>query len=488
MNQFSTKDLFDLVASLSKTEKRYVTLFLSRHYKNSVSAKLFLDVVRYKNEETFKNKIENSKHIAYNKNIRYSKHLLYKQILKALKEYATSVENHDLQLQEIYQLCVVLRDRKLYGQTKKLLLNGIKLAEKKGKYNYMGIFFKFLSEVTEFTFNRKEYQQLLSLGHQQLLFAERSFEVIKQTTIKNALVYRTTSIGFNQNTNEIDLLDYLDSIGKDLKNKTPNYFNNSLLQSNFIKVLTLLGRHEKAGIEAKKIFAKIKKIDSKNFTNEQQYNFITLIKEISTAYLYAKNWQGLENCVGLLQKIKSTNLFISEIIYQRMCIIKLNLYFETNQYAKCEGVILEVEENTYHILEKNQATRFLFTTTKIKLLLISGRYSSATKQILLFLKSSKELRLEFQITIRFYLIICFFELGQFGNLQSEITSLRRFLAKNNQKSVYYKLINFFIKSHRMDIDNGKKKYFLARQQDLFLQKNHVTTDSCFMRWYHTHLK
>src|SRR5688572_16421824 len=82
------ENLISLIHSLSKSEKRYFSLYASRHTigKQNNTLRLFkkLEVLKNYSEKKF---LEKNRTEAFAKHYRFNKHFLYKLILDSLRAY-----------------------------------------------------------------------------------------------------------------------------------------------------------------------------------------------------------------------------------------------------------------------------------------------------------------------------------------------------------------------------------------------------------------
>lgn len=116
-----TNDLFLLIKNLSATEKRYFTIWSSKHTigKKNIYLKLFEDIDYYAaindayNEKEFLKKYKTK---PYSKNIAYNKNYLFEQIMQAMRAY--NKEENDVS-QTIFDL---LKDIKFYKEKRLLQL------------------------------------------------------------------------------------------------------------------------------------------------------------------------------------------------------------------------------------------------------------------------------------------------------------------------------------------------------------------------------
>lgn len=127
-------ELFELVKSLSKTEKRYIRLYSSRHSNGTIYNSMFNALEKFNgaNESEFKKR---NKHQKFMKHYQFNKHYLYGLIIKLLADY--NHENSvDAKIHTMIMQCKILFDKALYRQYFKSIEKAKKFALKHEKYGY----------------------------------------------------------------------------------------------------------------------------------------------------------------------------------------------------------------------------------------------------------------------------------------------------------------------------------------------------------------
>ena len=127
-------ELFDLIKSLSKSEKRYFKLHTSLQGGDKNYIKLFheIDAQNIYDEQEIKNKFKNEKFV---KQLTFTKNYLYRLIMKSLQAFH-SEKSIDSKLCDLIQNCKLLYARALYREFFSGIKAGKKLAEKYERFNY----------------------------------------------------------------------------------------------------------------------------------------------------------------------------------------------------------------------------------------------------------------------------------------------------------------------------------------------------------------
>ena len=113
----ASDDLFNLVRSLNKNEKRYFRLLSGLHAGEKKFLLLFdaVDSQKEYDEETIKKKFRKEKFI---RQLTFTKNYLYKSILKSLESYHSSA---DSEIKNLLHRVEILFEKGLYAQCGKLL-------------------------------------------------------------------------------------------------------------------------------------------------------------------------------------------------------------------------------------------------------------------------------------------------------------------------------------------------------------------------------
>src|ERR1051325_5019769 len=113
--------LVKLVKSLSGAEKRYFSLWITRHYDsaNNNTLLLFRDLSSA-GDKTLGNFAGVNKRQPYARNFRFNKHFLYKQLLRCLHQYHSG-RNAEARLKEMQDHADILADKGLYEESLDIL-------------------------------------------------------------------------------------------------------------------------------------------------------------------------------------------------------------------------------------------------------------------------------------------------------------------------------------------------------------------------------
>ena len=149
MSNKINEGLYELIKSLSKTEKRYFKLFSSRHTigeeNNYVRLFDFLDRMPIYDEKLIVTEFEDE---AFMHRFSITKKRLYDHILSALDAFYT-VSSLDAQLYKMLHSADILFRKSLYSQCTRVLRSAEKLALKNGRLSILAEIYKKQKRVSE---------------------------------------------------------------------------------------------------------------------------------------------------------------------------------------------------------------------------------------------------------------------------------------------------------------------------------------------------
>ncbi len=181
MSKVIQDHLFELIKSLSRSEKRYFKLYISRHKatdKNNYG--LLFDFLEkketYNEQEVFKQ----FKKEAFLNNFSITKRRLYDQILSALDAFHT-VNSVDAQLYKMMHGADILYKKSLYPHASRLLNSACKLAKKNERYSI-------LSEIEDKQRQLLETRHYSSISKGELEEMQlKSNQLLEQVTLQSKL-------------------------------------------------------------------------------------------------------------------------------------------------------------------------------------------------------------------------------------------------------------------------------------------------------------
>ena len=439
--------LFELIKSLSKSEKRYFKLYSSRHtigqQNNSVLLFDFICKMKvYEEEEIF----EHFKGASFLNKFSITKNRLYQQILGSLDSYHSqdSIEN---ELNRALHSAEILFNKGLYHQSKKILDSTKRKAK---KHNQKHILLQIIEKQKKYI-EKDIYTNLKPEELNQLLEEEQSN--IKQISIqaelwhiKSKLFKTINSLGTIRSEEDLEVLNnVVVPMAKyipeelDVENQ---YLYHHIKSGYYFTVndLTACYSHLKANILMFKAHSHMVKASPNNYFSVIT-NFIytcTKLKYYEEANEYLNDF--INNTDFLDNKDLEIKYFSSRYS------LELFLLLEKGELQKAEELIPEIEEALERYKNKISSVRQAYLDFQIGVVLLSGeKYHEALKWVNKIVNDPNlSAKQDIYCFAQLIQLIIHFELKNYRYLPYVLTSTKRFLKDRNRlnkfEEVFLKLI------------------------------------------------
>lgn len=445
-------DLFQLIKSMSKTEKGYFKKFASKHTigEKNIYVKLFdaIDTLNEYDESIIKNKFKGEK---FANSLYSTKNYLFNLILKSLSSYHAekfAVSKLSMMMIELN----VLFEKGLYKQFKTLLNKAISLAAENDKPFYLALLYnKALTSVaTDYytNFDDFDYDKLKkdSLNNLEKLTLNEQYHILY-----NDMFMFTKETGNIRNEKDLEKLNKI--------------FSSPLLQDESkavtfdakFKCYTILGHYyritdDKAGwLKYRKMLVKLMESEKK-YIRENPRSYILALNN----YLHACVFTGMNSEFGeYLNKLKAFAkpfenkkefLDIQSRIFMLTSDLELNFSIRSLKFDKIFQIINNIEagfkkfgskisENRKISLYNRMAYACFVMKEYEKSLLYLNRILNAT---------NKKIEPEQHIFARIRSLIVHYEAGNYDLLEYSVRTTKRFLERSNRIFKFEKLILKFI--------------------------------------------
>ncbi|MBK8551831.1 MAG: hypothetical protein IPL53_12500 [Ignavibacteria bacterium] len=425
-----TKELFELIKSLSGSEKRYFKLNASLQKGNKNYIKLFdaIDAQRSFDENEIKDRFKNESFV---RNLTVTKHYLYKLIFKSLILFH-SEKSTDAKLNAILNRCKIMFDKGLFKQYFKTIENGKVLAYKTERFT---ILLEFI-EIEKLLMKKKE----LGKKNRNALYDEELEVLEKIKSISNfkraisnlfSLVRTVGLIRDKVSEKKIDLiistLEYKDA-------------SNSIRAMESVFLLKYLenrlkGNYEEAINYCKKRFDLISK-------HPPVFKDFLLEPKLDSLEFYISSALRLKKFNEVKKIFKKYNTLSRELENDRINYImtdfeiKLLISIETADKKASENLIPEIIKFLISHDGKiliNSENFFYYNISKY--FFVTGDFNMALNTLNNFL-GSKYVKAtpEFESYLRILNILIHYELSNFKLLQYLIPSAKKYL--QNKRKLY----------------------------------------------------
>lgn len=464
-----TSELYELIKSLSGSEKRFIKLNASKLKGNKNYIKLFdaIDMQKSFDESELRNKFKNEKFIG---NLTVTKNYLYNLIFRNLISYYSD-KSIDNKLSNILFRCKILFDKALYRQYFKTIENGKELARKYERYSYLLEFIEFEKQIMKKDeIGKKDMNQIYD-EELDTLDKIKTINECKRSVSNLFRILRTVGL-IRDKTSEKQINYIMQRYELKIDNKSIRAIENIYLAEYLGN--RLKGNYKEAILFCKKRFQLINEhsgifmnfllepgldslefhissaISDKNF-NEAKKIFGKYKKLYNLKYLDGINYRLTDFDIRLSEAIDNGDKRVSEKL-----IPDLENYLSSNK-----GKILVNAENYFYY---NISKYYFVTSNFIEALRTINEHLGN--------KLSK-LTPEFESYLRILLVLIHFEIGNFKLLKYLIPSTRKFLLSRKKLFKFeYSVLRFIL---RMVNSKSKKEilplYLNFKEELLELRKD-----------------
>ena len=419
-----TNELYDLIRSLSGSEKRYFKLNAAKQKGNKNYIKLFdaVDSKKVFNEDELKKRFRNENFI---KNLTVTKNYLYNLIFKSLISYHEK-KSIDEKLSNLLFICKLMFEKSLYKQFFKTLENGKELAYRSERFSYILEFLEFEKQIMKRDKIGKKNMNEVYDEELEVL------EIIKETNICKRSVsdmFRLLRTGglirdksaekkIDEIISRIDFEKYTYS----LKAKESIYLAKYLeyrLKGNYEKAIEYCEKRYKLISGNPLIFKNFlldPALDSLDFSISSALS-LNNFKEARKLFAAYKKIYGVHQIEGINYRIIDFDIQLSEAIAFKDINATADLIPEIEKFLNGnKGKILVNTENYFYY----NITKYFFVT---------GNFTEALRRINdRFSSKYSGLTPEFESYLRIMNILIHYELGNYDLLKYLIPSSKKFLA------------------------------------------------------------
>ena len=471
--------LFDLIKSLTKTEKRHFRLFVNRsgNTEEVKFIKLFdaMEAMKAYDDVAILKRVPSIKKVQFSN----QKAHLYRQILASLRHYHIG-QNIDIQLRENLDHAKVLYNKGFYKQALKMLDKTKSLARDNKQFTIsleVMEFEKLIESqyITRSIENRaesltqevQETTKIIKAGHQLSNLTLNLYSLfLKNGYARSEKDFEEVQAYFKANMPDVNPDDL--SFYEQLYYHQSHVWYNKIIQ-NFPNVY----RHAQAWVELFKAHP--------DMAEKQPVHIIkgyrNLLAALFQLQYYTRFCEVLEEVEALSQNSKIVRDLNTEVlIFKFMYISKINKHFMEGSFDKGVELIPEVLDKLKQYEGKIDPERVLMFYYKIASLYFGdANYRKAIfylNQIVYF--KDVRLREDIHCFARILNLIAHFDEGQDFHLEYQIKSTFQFIGKmNDQNEVQKEIFKFLRKSGKIKPNELKKEFqelydrLEALNEDLF---------------------
>lgn len=488
-----SNDLFELIRSLSKTEKRYFRIYAARSFPGQNQyTKLFtfIDKQAIYDEKALSAAFSHSKSNAH---FAVLKKQLYENILEALHRY-DEFAHPEQKVRKGIHYCGILLKKGLFRQCKKQIQKYKLLAYRLEK-------FEFVVELIEIEKRLIGKQQFTSVSYSQLeqLQSEQN-ECIQQLRVSGDYWIKSNRI-------------FKMHIEKKIAPGKPNTELEELIMQDqfkeFDKATNFKSKLDYLQINALQAFVSndIAKAYTLNTTflallDENEHlkslhtdRYFAVLNNYLIDSLILKKHKELKKGIEVLRSLPSKPEFrhinnLEANVFRQSYLLELNYYISSDNYEQALAIIDDVRKGLKKFGDKiarpNIITfRYLMAYT----LFCNADYKNCLDEILLILNTREAEKIsDIFRDARLLELICHFELGNHLLVESLITSFQRWLTTEKVKYETYKEILRYIKQCIQKIDKPDLVSFRSKLRTLSTRKEEKPVfNNINYNWWANHL-
>ncbi len=452
--------LFELINSLSKSEKRYFKLYSSRHtIGNQNNSILIFDFISKMNVYEEERLFEHFKGATFLNKFSITKNRLYQQVLSSLDSYHAqdSIEN---ELNKAIHSAEILFNRGLYHQSKKILDS---TKRKAIKHDQVHVLLKLIEKQKKFIersiYTNVKPEALDEILNEEKVIIERLNNQALLWNIKSRLFQKINSLGTIRSLEDKNSLDLiimpLDQI-KIEENDVESVYLYHHIKSGYYFTLNKLDEcyaHLKSNIE---MFE-----SNKRMITASPNNYFSLVTNFIYTCTKLKYYEEANQYLDFFIKNKTDFLENKDLeikYFSSRYSLELFLLLEKGDLNKAESLIPELQDGYIKYEGKISYIRQAYLNYQIAVVLLSNeKYHESLKWINQITNDSNlSQKQDIYCFAQLLQLIIHFELKNYRYLPYVIASTKRFLKDRNRiykfEEVFLKLIQKVKSDHLNPID------------------------------------
>ncbi len=477
MPKLSSDDLFHVIKSLSKSEKRYFKLFASR--LNSSADKKFLllfDVIDKQKVYDETALLEKNKSLKPAQLSNLKAHL-YKQVLQCMK-LCNSIRVIDIEIREQLDYAQLLYDKCLYSQCVKILDKAKKMALKNDRSFVLLSILELEKLVITKTIaanNEKRVNTIVS-ETERVSDSIRNINTFSNLSLKLNSLY--TKIGFIRNKSDFEKVKKLfdTSLPGIIKEKHMSFHERLYLYYSYVGYYFFIQDFKKGHQYAEKWVRLFE--EDPGMVPVKTELYIKGINNLMVAQFKLLKYREFIETNKKLSKIRlstgnSDNVQL--ILFKYSYVHEINKHFMLGDFKGGVKMISTIENDLEKFTSKLDKHNVLIFYYKIACLYFGNEnYKEAILWLnKIFNSKDADLREDIHSFSRILILICHFETGNTDLVDYYIKSTYRFLLSKGNLHEFHRIILKFLKrlSDEITTDNLLKEFAALKEQLLPLASN-----------------
>lgn len=444
-----SNELFNLVKSLSKSEKRFFKLSSSLQSGDKNYLKIFdaIDKQDAYDEAAIKNQFGNETFVQH---FPSEKNHLYKLILKSLRNYHSDNSISSVLKQEIKNV-EVLYNKALYKECNKFLIRAKKMAQVHEKFYFIFELISWEKLLLEVQFEDGKFTKDLDtiIKEEQDVIAKLR-NLAEYHVLYSKINYAFRSGGYTRTDNDKSIVEEISShpliVGK----------NTALSKRAASICYYTQGFCQLANWDYEHAFEKFKKVktildDQPKIRKDLAKRYLHTLSKMLSCLIYMGNITEAEKMIAEMEKLGTLAGFkkmaIKVDLFKEISINKLRICMKTGNFSKgLETIDLILEEMPQYEdkLQKEQELIFYYHIAYVYF--GSGEYNRSLYWVNKVLNDNENvLRQDIYSYTRLFNLIIHYELGNYDLLEYTTKSTQRYLNKRQRAYDLELIVISFVK-------------------------------------------
>ncbi|MFD1552705.1 hypothetical protein DNU06_08930 [Putridiphycobacter roseus] len=440
-----SNELFNLIDSLTKSEKRFFKLnsTLQSGEKNYIKIFNFIEKQKKYDEEELKEYFKDEVFIDH---LPSEKNHLYKLILKSLRAFY-SEQSISAQLKQEIKNVEVLHKKALYRECSKFVIRAKKMAKKYEKFYYWFELISWEKKLLEEAYEDGHFNQDINeLIQEEAEVIDKLRNLAEYQVLYSKINLIFKSGGFSRNAEEKKVVSELENYHL-IKGKNTAISVRATSICYYIKGLCAASNRDYD--EALINFRKVKLVIDKNpdIKMDLQGRYISTLTFLLNCYIDQQDFVNAEKFLNEIKDLtnqKGYDSIDSKVkIFSSIGIGEIQMYNRKGDFEKAQEVLTFINQGLESYQSKlTKEKMLLFNYSKAYSLFGIGDYKGALKLMNLVLNDNeKKLRQDIYSFSRIFNLIIHYELNNFDFVEYEVKSTSRFL---NKKEKDYQIEKVFI--------------------------------------------
>lgn len=468
-------ELFSLIKSLSKSEKRFFKLSSSLQSGEKNYLKIFDYIEKQKeyNEEKLKDFFKNDTFI---KHLPSEKNHLYKLILKSLRSYYAEQDINSIIKQEIKNI-EILHKKALYKECRKFIHRTKKLATDYEKFYYLFELISWQKKLLEEEYESGDFDSDLdALIKEESEVIEKLRNLAEYQVLYSKINFVFRSGGFIQNETDKETVDAIANYHL-IKGKNTALSDRAATICYYIKGLCAITYREYQ--ESYIYFNKVRSILDRNpkIKSDLSKRYLLSLSHLLSSYIDNKEYDNAKETIQDLRSLEKAKGFnsmdVKVSLFTSTYISEITLFNRMGEFEKTLEIAQNFEKTVDDFGDKiNKEKEILINFNRAYAYFATNEFKKALSIVNSLINDNEQkLRQDIYSFSRVLNILIHYELKNYEFLEYVTKSTSRYLGKQDKdftiETVFVKMISKQMK--KGDADKGEILKKLKTEMDVLFK-------------------